>query len=59
MVRIMSKDNLALHKKAMKALRSAVSKVIVEHKKSGIPMVVWKNGKVATVSAKTVKVDLK
>ena len=36
-------------------MRKAVEKVVAEHKKSGRPLVVWKNGKVARISAKSVK----
>ena len=40
-----------LHKKAEKAMKSAVSKALLEHDRAGIPAVVWKNGKVVTVTS--------
>ena len=36
---------------AEKALKEAVRGVIEDHKRSGRPVVVWRNGKVAKVSA--------
>ena len=41
-----------IHKSAGRAMREAVKKVVLAHKKSGRPLVVWKNGKVVKVSAK-------
>ena len=43
--------NLAIHKKAEKAMRGAVGKVVAEHKKTGIPLAIWKNGKVVSIQA--------
>ncbi len=43
-----------LDKKAEKAMREAVAKVVQEHKKSGLPLLVWKNGKVVRLSAKNI-----
>ena len=53
----MPTNNLTLHKKAVKALREAVGKVVEEHKESGLPLAIWKNGKVVNVSAKKVKLN--
>ncbi len=50
MIRKNSKS-LLIHKKAEKAMREAVAKVVVEHRKSGIPLAIWKNGKVVLVQA--------
>ena len=36
--------------KAERALREAVAEVIESHKRSGDPIVVWKDGKVAKIS---------
>ena len=44
-----------LDKKAQKAMRKAVSKVVEEHKRMGAPLAVWKNGKVAHIEAKRLK----
>ncbi|MBI2118044.1 MAG: hypothetical protein HYT97_00280 [Elusimicrobia bacterium] len=32
--------------KAIKAMRSAVAEVVEEHRRLGIPLAVWRNGKV-------------
>lgn len=37
---------------AFDALRSAVSKTIEEHRRSGDPIVIWRNGKVVLVPAR-------
>lgn len=44
-----------LHNKAEQAMREAVLKIVKEHKKSGMPLPIWKNGKVVNISAKSVK----
>ena len=40
-----------LHLGAQKALKEAVRGVLEEHKRSGRPVVIWRDGKVAKVSA--------
>lgn len=45
------KKRLSLQDKAELAMKSAVRKVIAEHKKSGRPIYIWKNGKVARIPA--------
>jgi len=35
-----------LAQKAEKALKQAVRKVVKEHERAGVPLIVWKNGKV-------------
>jgi hypothetical protein len=45
----------ALQDKAFKALKKAVRKVIEEHKKTGRPLAVWRNGKAVLISPNTVK----
>ncbi len=47
----MKKKKLSLQDKAELAMKSAVRKVIKEHKKSGRPLAVWKNGKVVRIPA--------
>jgi len=37
--------------KAFKALKEAVREVVEEHKRSGRPLSVWRNGKVVKISA--------
>lgn len=44
-----SKD--LLQSKAEKALKSAVHGVLEDHKRTGRPVVIWRNGKVARVPA--------
>lgn len=41
---------LTLTQKAEKALKEAVRKVVEDHKRTGDPLLVWRNGKVAKVS---------
>lgn len=41
----------ALQLKALKALKEAVREVVEEHRRSGRPLAVWRNGKVMKVSA--------
>lgn len=43
-----------LQTKALKALREAVREVIAQHKRAGRPLAVWRNGKVAKISASRV-----
>lgn len=51
----MLKSLSKMHEKAEQAMRTAVKKVVEEHKKSGLRLAVWKNGKVVNISAKSVK----
>lgn len=48
------KKRLLLHEKALIALKEAVREVVERHKESGRPLAIWKNGKVAYVSAEQV-----
>ena len=52
------KQQIALHKKAEKAMRSAIFQVVQEHKKKGTPLVIWKDGKGAYVEARKLKMSL-
>lgn len=47
----MSKRSRQLASLALKALRIAVAKTIEEHRLSGDPIVVWKNGRVVRIPA--------
>lgn len=40
-----------LQAKAFKALKEAVREVVEEHRRSGRPLAVWRNGKVVKISA--------
>jgi hypothetical protein len=52
---IKQKDSISLlHSQAEQALKKAVRKVIEEHKKSGQPLAIWRNGKVVRLSAKKI-----
>ena len=42
---------LTIQNKAELAMKSAIRKLIKRHKKSGLPLIVWKNGKVARIAA--------
>lgn len=44
-----------LAKLAEKALKEAVREVIKDHERTGDPLAIWRNGKVAYVSAKSLK----
>ena len=46
------KKRLSLHDKAYRALKEAVREVVKRHAETGRPLAIWKNGKVAHVSAK-------
>ena len=52
------KQQMALHKKAEKAMREAVRKVVAEHRRIGAPLVVWKNGKVQYITAQKLRFGL-
>ncbi len=41
-----------LHAAAEKALKKAVRGVIEDHKRTGRPLVIWRNGKVTKISAR-------
>ncbi len=48
----MSRKSSSIVSKAEAALKRAVHKVVKEHERTGEPLIVWKNGKVARVSAR-------
>ncbi len=41
----------SLHDKAKAAIKEAIREVIKHHKQTGRPLAIWRNGKVAWVSA--------
>jgi hypothetical protein len=43
-------DRGPLREEALQALRDAVGKVIADHKRLGLPLVIWRDGRVAEVS---------
>ena len=44
--------------KAEKALKQAVIKTMIDHKRTGDPIVIWKNGKVVWIPANKIPVKL-
>jgi hypothetical protein len=46
-----------LREEALQALREAVADVIAEHKRLGLPLVVWRDGKVAHISAEEAEAE--
>ena len=49
-----SKD-AQLNQKASQAMRQAVKKVIANHRRSGEPLIVWKNGKIVKIPSRQLK----
>lgn len=45
----------SLPKMAEKALKQAVKEVVKENKKAGLPLVVWKDGKVVKIPSSKLK----
>ena len=45
------KRNITIQDKAELAMKSAIRQVVEEHKKSGRPLAIWKNGKTVKISA--------
>jgi hypothetical protein len=50
-----SKENMSIISKAEAALKEAVAGVIADHKKSGDPIVVWRDGAAVSVPADKIK----
>ena len=49
------RKRMSLHKKAEAALKKAVREVVKQHKKTGRPLAIWKNGKTVRISPKSIK----
>ena len=49
------RKRISLHKKAETALKKAVRQVVKQHKKSGRPLAVWRNGRTVWISPKSIK----
>jgi hypothetical protein len=43
------KKELSLREKALAAMRDAIARVIEEHRRSGEPLAVWRDGKVVLI----------
>jgi hypothetical protein len=42
--------------KAEEALRKAVAEAIAEHRRNGVPIAVWRNGKVVRIPAEQIEI---
>ena len=45
------RDQSSLTQKAMQALTEAVAKAVEEHRRRGIPLAVWRNGRAVSIPA--------
>jgi hypothetical protein len=52
------KASFPLAAKAEKAIKEAVNEAMIDHKRTGDPIAVWKNGKVAWIPARKIPVKL-
>ena len=43
-------DRGPLREEALQALRDAIGKVIADHKRLGLPLVIWRDGRVVEIS---------
>jgi len=50
---------LPIAERGLRALKTAVEKVIVEHAREGLPIYTWRDGKVVEVSAAELRVESK
>lgn len=50
----MAATNSGLSEKTIAALKAAARKVASAHQKNGVPIIVWKNGKVARMPLKKI-----
>jgi len=50
------KSSTLLAYRAEKALREAVAEAIAEHRRNGVPIAVWRNGKVVRIPADQIEV---
>jgi hypothetical protein len=48
------RNRSSLTRKAMQVLTEGVAKAVEEHRRRGIPLAVWRNGKAVSVSAEEV-----
>jgi len=49
------KRNISIAKKAARALHDAMANVVAENRRFGLPVILWRNGKVVRVPAGKVK----
>ena len=50
------KTSFPLAYKAEEALRRAVAEAIAEHRRNGVPIAIWRNGKVVRIPADQIEV---
>jgi len=50
------KASVLLAYKAEEALRKAVAEAIAEHQRNGVPIAIWRNGKVVRIPADQIEV---
>ena len=50
------KTSALLAYKAEEAIRKAVAEAIAEHQRNGVPIAIWRNGKVVRIPADQIKV---
>ena len=50
------KTSVLLAYKAEEALRKAVAEAIAEHQRNGVPIAIWRNGKVIRIPADQIEV---
>ncbi|HMD95948.1 MAG TPA: hypothetical protein VKM93_01265 [Terriglobia bacterium] len=48
---------LPLEERAEMALKAAVEKVIIEHARRGLPMYIWRDGKIVELSPEELRVE--
>lgn len=46
---------MSIQDKAKAALKEAIRQLIKQHKKTGRPLIVWRNGRVARISPESIK----
>ncbi|MBD3271180.1 MAG: hypothetical protein GF384_01415 [Elusimicrobia bacterium] len=51
----MVKKRMSLQDKAEAAMKRAIRELVKQHKKTGRPLYIWKNGRVAKISPYSVK----
>jgi len=51
-----NKSHLFLLHRAEKALKEAVAEAIALHRRNGVPIAIWRNGKVVRIPADEIKV---
>ena len=49
------KKRMSLQDKAEAALKKAIREVVKDHKKTGRPLALWRNGKTVLISPKLIK----